>query len=513
MTLKMLCHHGHWLEITAELTDEEFVCHRCGSVMSCRPDGETRGSQPVDITIDSVNASRGGTSSKEKADDAGRVSAAAGPVDDAESSMFLTLDHAFPTDAGSGKPSVAAGSRDLASDARGSAGPSSSTPLSEPLEPPQLPGLEVLEELGRGGMGVVYRARDKALGREVALKTLQRMNPDSLRRFKQEFRVLADIAHPNLASLYELLSDGHTWCFSMEILEGVEFLEYVWSGFEKLASSVDETSRAASETDRRRLTGERMQRLRDAMTQLAAGLNALHAAGILHTDIKPSNVLVTTEGRLVLLDFGLAVPLDPKKGGAKLIQGTPRYMSPEQANAEPLTAASDWYSVGVMLYEVLTGRLPVRGNTMQILSKKRAASPIEPWQHQLDNPKHLNDLCMALLNPNPEKRPSVEEVLRCFSPADATETMIMPRRAVAFKSVELVGRERHFERLRASFAQVSAGGTLSMFVHGKSGMGKSVLVRSFLDGINASQEAIVLEGRCYEQESVPFKALDSLIDS
>ena len=145
-------------------------------------------------------------------------------------------------------------------------------------------------------------------------------------------------------------------------------------------SEADEQSLPVSSTDRGRLTNERMQRLQDAMTQLAAGLNALHAAGILHTDIKPSNVLMTTEGRLVLLDFGLAVPLDPKKGGSKLIQGTPRYMSPEQANAEPLTEASDWYSVGVMLYEVLTGRLPFSGNTLQILSKKRTESPIEPLQ-------------------------------------------------------------------------------------------------------------------------------------
>ena len=102
------------------------------------------------------------------------------------------------------------------------------------LKPPAVSGVRVMEELGRGGMGVVYRAYDEKLKSEVAIKTLLRMGPDDLARFKHEFRGLSDIAHPNLASLYELHSDGTTWCLTMELLKGVEFLEYIWSELDAL---------------------------------------------------------------------------------------------------------------------------------------------------------------------------------------------------------------------------------------------------------------------------------------
>jgi hypothetical protein len=173
------------------------------------------------------------------------------------------------------------------------------------LKPPVVPGVRIMEELGRGGMGVVYHAYDEKLKSDVAIKTLLRMGPDDLVRFKQEFRGLSDIAHPNLASLYELHSDGTTWCLTMELLKGVEFLEYIWSELETLNTPPGHTPVAEVSGNSVRLTEPRLNRLRDAIRQLALGLNELHRAGKLHSDIKPSNVFVTTEGRLVLLDFGL----------------------------------------------------------------------------------------------------------------------------------------------------------------------------------------------------------------
>lgn len=382
------------------------------------------------------------------------------------------------------------------------------------FRPPSVTGIELMDELGRGGMGVVYRAYDEKHGRDVALKTLQRMGPDDLVRFKQEFRALADIAHPNLASLYELYSDGRTWCFTMELLHGVEFLEFVWSEFEVLGMDSGR-QRFAEAVPEARLSLRRINRLYDALKQLAIGLNQLHLAGKLHSDIKPSNVLVTTESRLVLLDFGLIAEISRDEEGRvpQLIQGTPHYMAPEQAACGTLTEASDWYAVGVMLYEVLTGRLPFRDKSVQAMLRKQYEMPVAPKKRKPGVPDELNDLCMGLLEIDPANRPSTADVLRAVE-ADEIADQICDQRATAVvQSVDLVGREEHFSVLNQSLEEVEAGETRSVFVHGRSGMGKSVLLRHFLDSVRASGGAVILEGRCYEQESVPFKALDSLIDA
>ena len=383
----------------------------------------------------------------------------------------------------------------------------------ELTEPPKLPGYKVISELGRGGMGVVYRVYDEKLDRHVALKTLQRISPVGLQRFKQEFRSLADISHPNLAGPYDLLSDGKAWCFTMEILEAVDFLEYVWSEFEKLSRDKSQRLIAEAPPAGPRLSQAILIRLYDAIKQLGLGLHALHEAGVLHRDIKPSNILVTKEGRVVLVDFGLASEIEGE-GRPRGIQGTPEYMSPEQAGCKPMTPASDWYAVGVMLYELLTGRLPIEGKPLQIIFKKQSQEPIEPCKLEPTVPPQLNDLCMALLNRNAALRPNAFDVLSRIGADDVAEslrgkTTLQRTGPVA----ELVGREKHLDSLRDAFDQVVAGSTRSVFVHGKSGMGKSVLIQTFLEGIKGQQQAVVLTGRCYEQESVPFKALDSLIDS
>lgn len=390
----------------------------------------------------------------------------------------------------------------------------SSWPLSPPPETlshlPAIVGYEIQNELGRGGMGVVYRAFSSKLNRRVALKTLKRIDPVALQRFKQEFRALADVNHRNLVTLYELISDGETWFFSMELIEGVGFLKYVRSGIGDGAG--EEPAPVAGEA----LSPLQMIRLRRGLTQLVVAVAALHKKGVLHRDIKPSNILVTAEERLVLLDFGLAAEL----GGEKAYQstdgglvGTVAYMSPEQGSIDAVTQASDWYSVGVVLYEALTGRVPFCGGPLDVLFEKRQQDPPPPNSLAPSVPEDLNQLCVDLLRRNPADRPDAEEILQRLVPAAAEPSPGGLDSESAAEKVPLVGRDGHLASLESCYRDLEQSQAVLVLVHGNSGMGKSTLLQEFCDRVRRRGAAVVLSGRCYEQESVPFKALDSLIDA
>jgi hypothetical protein len=394
--------------------------------------------------------------------------------------------------------------------------------------------------LGAGGFGVVYRAYDRKRGAPVALKALRRAESDALYRFKQEFRSLADIAHPNLVTLYELLADGDQWFFTMELVEGVDFLEYVRGasspGAGESASSASRTAPGAAVSTpapvgpgaTRELfslglastgaagappAGCDWTRLRCVLRQLAEGLSALHRAGKLHRDIKPSNVLVTAEGRVVILDFGLVSDLGPEGFLHSVhLVGTPAYMSPEQAAGRPVTEASDWYAVGVMLYEALTGSRPFPGEFLDVLVEKQQTEPPAPRSLTAGVPEDLDALCRELLRRDPRDRPAEEQILGGLEPAGPKTGGDRP--APAPRGAPFVGREKHLAELADAFERTKRGHAVAVLVRGSSGVGKTALVRRFLEGVRQHDPGtIVLSGRSYEQETVPYKALDSLVDA
>lgn len=405
--------------------------------------------------------------------------------------------------------------------------------------------------LGAGGFGVVYEADDLERGTRVALKTLQHLDAAGLYAFKREFRALADLAHPNLIALHELISEGDQWFFTMDLVEGTDFFSFVrgslvvaaestvvapWmnpqssmevAGFVSSTQNAPDPAtppaehtpapivRVAPVESPGTVDPKRWTRLRSALRQLAEGLNALHAAGKLHRDLKPSNVLITCAGKLTILDFGLV--MDVLTGTAQSsvmpMAGTPGYMAPEQALGEPASPANDWYSVGVMLYEALTGKLPFEGNAFQVLMRKQREDPLPPSAADPSVPGDLDTLCVQLLSRIPGERPSGADVLHRVMPASEEADDPPPHRSLLPESMPFVGRERHLAVLSDAFARVKEGWATTVHVRGVSGIGKSALVRHFLEGLASRQEVVILTGRCYEREAVPYKAVDSLIDS
>src|SRR5262245_38775849 len=267
-----------------------------------------------------------------------------------------------------------------------SLGPAKDGPAPAPI--PSVPGYEILGVLGRGGMGVVYKARHKKLNRLVALKMVlagAHASAHQLARFYTEAEAVAQLQHPNIVQIYEVAE-----------LEGLPFFSLEFVGGGTLAKKIDgkpQPPREAAVT----------------VELLARAMAAAHERGILHRDLKPANVLLDADGMPKITDFGLAKRIEDDSSQTKsgTLMGTPSYMSPEQARGETheIGVLSDQYSLGAVLYELLTGRPPFAGPTMlETLFQVRHQEPVPPTRLQPRCPRDLETICLKCLQKEPHKR-------------------------------------------------------------------------------------------------------------
>jgi serine/threonine-protein kinase len=246
---------------------------------------------------------------------------------------------------------------------------------------------KVLSELGRGAMGVVYKAQDPALDRVVALKTIL-LNEDSgarrdyQKRFSLEARAAGKLTHPNIVTTYDFGEDGDLAYLAMELLEGTDLRERMSDGALPVAEAVG------------------------IAIQVADGLGFAHERGVVHRDVKPANIMLLERGDVKIMDFGIArMRSADQMTSTGIVVGTPRFMSPEQVSGQPVDQRSDLFSLGVVLYEMLTGVAPFSGDdTPQIAHKITRLEP-EPPSHKNPEVTSMLDFVVArALKKDPEVR-------------------------------------------------------------------------------------------------------------
>jgi predicted ATPase/tRNA A-37 threonylcarbamoyl transferase component Bud32 len=356
---------------------------------------------------------------------------------------------------------------------------------------PRVPGYEILEELGQGGMGVVYKARDLRLGRHVALKFLPAPDaddPERLRRFMREAQTASALNHPHICTVHALGEHDGRPFIVMEFIEGLTL--------QALAATHRPTVLEAARL----------------IAQAARALAAAHAAGIVHRDIKPENIMVRGDGYAKVLDFGLARRLPALANLAVVgeretepgaILGTVAFMSPEQARGAPAECASDIFSLGIVLYQLTTGRHPFEaGSGLGTLYAIATGQPVPPRQLEPEIPAALEGLIEAMLHKDARLRPTAAEVEQTLSALSGHRPPPTPAPGVEMSTRPVVHREPELAVLRAALDRADAGRGSIVCVAGEAGIGKTTLVEDFLSEVAAtSRTCLVARGHCSERQA------------
>ncbi len=236
-------------------------------------------------------------------------------------------------------------------------------------------------------MAVIYKAQDLALGRIVAIKVLRPSltgDPTFLERFRQEARNVANLAHPNIVTLYDVGQDGNTYYMVMEYIEGKDLKKLI-----------------------RESAPFSVERALHIGIQICAGIGYAHRAGLVHADVKPQNVLVTEDDHVKVTDFGIAQALSKTQTQEKqsVVWGSPHYFAPEQASGEPPSPASDVYAIGIVLFEMLTGKLPYSGNDHQELALAHIREQVpHVMEYNPNVPVHLDRIIYKVMSKEPANR-------------------------------------------------------------------------------------------------------------
>jgi tRNA A-37 threonylcarbamoyl transferase component Bud32 len=363
-------------------------------------------------------------------------------------------------------------------------------------QPLRIGRFELKRACGQGGQGSVYEAWDTLAEARVALKYLHSVHAERQDALQREFRALRHILHPNLVAMHELFCVDGTWFFTMEHIAGVSIARHV----------AEQAARA--------------ERTRSTVAQLLRGLMAVHVAGLVHRDVKPANVLVEPCGRVVLVDFGLAL-VQADLVGTFHRSGTPAYMAPELvAGSGTPSPAADLYGVGAVTFELLTGiNLP---DARPSQGAARGTQRLRALLAASDAPPDLAELCCELLASDPGARPSAHESLARLCRGPVMFAAVEP--LARDPSLELIGRDAELERLHAAAESCSRAdprastradeqGPRIVLVHGESGIGKSALLSCFAEELRARGPTLVLEGRCYERESTPYKVFEEVVSA
>jgi serine/threonine protein kinase/tetratricopeptide (TPR) repeat protein len=391
--------------------------------------------------------------------------------------------------------------------------------------PRKIGAYRILEPLGRGGMGIVYRAEHAETGRQVALKTVLVPDETLLQSIRREIHALARLQHPGIVPILEEgLEEGVPW-YAMELLEGVtlrRFASYATQGptatDEPVASSsawwtasVQDKQVASSALERlgppegRGRAGRGgLEVVLGLVRRLCSPLAFLHGEGVVHRDLKPDNVFVRPDGRPVLMDFGIVsrfggeLSREELEVGGKLF-GTVAYMAPEQGRGEFVDARADLYSLGCILYELVTGRPPFVGESLlHVLRQHFKAEPVPPSRLAADMPAGLEALILQLLAKEPHKRlghaGAVAEALgRLGAPGDAPAEE-PPAKAYLYRP-RFVGREQPLAELMERLEQTGARRGGLVLIGGESGVGKTRLAMELASAAHR-REVRVLTGEC-----------------